>query len=142
LARAENLKNSGAHKIVLETQLTEIIERRWAAREYKKDDDTTATSQYVFHVGGCPNGDFRKAWTSAWSAASLAKPKLDQNGSPETVTLNGKEETVMLPSRFFHDLRRSGIRNMVRAGVREGVAMAISGHRTRAVFDRLQRRFR
>jgi len=92
---------------------------------------------YVFHRNGAPIRDFRGAWDTACIKAGLFEVLKDDQGRPIVVRdKKGHEKTVKIPTKIFHDFRRTAVRDMVRSGIPEGVAMKISGHKTRSVFDR------
>jgi integrase len=84
--------------------------------------------------------DFRKAWDTACLKATLdAEGLTDDKRKARQVELRqaiAKGEKPGLLRMLRHDFRRTAVRNMVNRGVPERVAMKITGHRTRTVFDR------
>jgi integrase len=67
--------------------------------------------QWVFHRRGDPIKSFRGAWKTACQKAGLE-------------------------NRLVHDLRRTAVRNLERAGVPRSVAMKLTGHKTESVYRR------
>jgi integrase len=134
--RGENSKNGEGRSIVLEGRLPELIDRRKAARQVERGD-AVMLSEYIFHLDGEPVREFRKSWATACVTARVGQfycKKCDQPVSGHSCEACNAE--TYYSGRLFHDLRRTGVRNMVRAGIPEKVVMKTSGHKTRAIFDR------
>jgi integrase len=104
---ARSSKTKKPRKLALRGPLRTIIERRRAARR------TDCPLIFWRMSDGKPTRvyEFRKSWATACKAVGVS-------------------------GRLFHDLRRTGVRNLIRAGVQRKVAMKISGHLTEHVFER------
>jgi len=101
-------KNSQARTVYMDEELKGIISQQWETRR-----DSQTLCPYVFPniEGNGQINNFRKSWKTACKDAKIGK-------------------------RLFHDFRRTAVRNMVRSSIPERVAMMISGHKTRSIFDR------
>jgi integrase len=120
--RPEMSKNKTGRLLPLSGELLELIER---VAERRRLDCT-----HVFHVDGNPIGAFRKSWSRACVQVGLGAKLPTGEQTPRG------RPVLAYRGLTPHDLRRSAVRNMVRAGIPERVCMALSGHKTRAIFDR------
>ena len=83
----------------------------WLSMQQSIQEQSCPDCEFVFQRGGEQIGEFYRSWRSACKRAGV-------------------------PGLLFHDLRRTAVRNMIRAGISEKIAMKISGHKSRSVFDR------
>jgi integrase len=118
-------KTKHARTMALVGELGAIIERRAQARAITTKSGATLLSPLVFHRGpgtgkhagsAAPVMDFDKAFVTACKAAGIPY---------------GRKA-----GRTFHCFRRTAARNLRNAGVPENVCMAVTGHKTRSMFDR------
>lgn len=108
--RPEHSKNGAARVIAMTAALRALLEAQWAVHErFKRKGVITAR---VFVRGsGQPMKSIQRAWRAACVRCGL-------------------------PHKLIHDLRRTFARTAVRAGVSEAVAMQLTGHKTRSMFQR------
>jgi integrase len=120
-------KNDEARTIYMDDELKALFQEQWAKRGKQ-----TELPPYVFlnKTGSGPIVNIRKAWNAACRETNLGY------GYKLSLEYVDKWKGRFSPGPIFHDFRRTAVRNMVRSGIPERVAMMISGHKTRSVFDR------
>lgn len=103
-------KNKQGRMFPLTPELRQILEAQVERnREYERATGTIVP--WLFHHNGKPIICFTRAWRGACAKAGV-------------------------PGRLPHDMRRTAVRNLERAGVPRSTAMRLTGHKTEAVYRR------
>jgi len=127
----EETKNRDGRQFPLVPELRALLEAQ-RARVEAIQRKTRRIVPWVFcRENGAPIGDFKKAWATACIKAGFFRvvPVGEPNGGEP-------QKTRKVPTKIFHDTRRSAVRNLERAGVPRSAAMRMTGHRTEAVYRR------
>jgi integrase len=106
---AGSTKNGEGRVFPITEELLTLLKVRQKVRDDLKAHGVICP--LVFHRDGQQIKTFVRAWRAACQQAGC-------------------------PGRLPHDLRRTAVRNFVRAGIPERVAMKLTGHKTRSVFER------
>lgn len=125
-------KNSEGRSVQLTAECYELV---CACIERKAADDYAFTRE-----DGTPVKDFSKTWADLCVAAGLGEficRTCKTPGRPCPACAKAKRRTsYAYHGLIFHDLRRSAVRNLERAGIPRSVSMKITGHKTEAVYRR------
>jgi integrase len=117
-------KNREGRVFYLTPELLQLLkQQRAAADEIQREKNMIV--QHVF---------FHRQLTKAGAFGELAGRRISDCGFYQA--WRRARRAAGCPGSIPHDFRRTAIRNMVRAGIPERVAMKMSGHKTRSVFDR------
>jgi integrase len=108
---AGTTKNREGRVFRMTRDLRAVLEAQW--QEHERLAREGRTVPWVFHRHGQRIRSFIKAWRKACGLAGC-------------------------PGRIPHDLRRIAVRTLVRTGIPERVAMQLTGHKTRSVFERYE----
>jgi integrase len=91
-------------------RLEDVLRRqRDLVSEWERREASICPS--IFPWRGRPMQKLRRSWKTACRAAGM-------------------------PDRLVHDFRRTAVRNLIRAGVQQAIAMKITGHKTSSIFRR------
>jgi integrase len=109
-------KNGEGRVFPFTSELRRVLETQQSLMAHLVTDDRPPRHVFCYVTGQkagqrITESGFHKAWRVARTAAGC-------------------------PDRIPHDFRRTAVRNLVRAGVPERVAMQLTGHKTRAIFER------
>lgn len=103
-------KNTEGRMFPLTPELRDILSQQ-LERTRQLEKATERVIPWVFHRNGKPIKDYYGGWDEACRLAGL-------------------------PDRIAHDLRRTAVRNLERAGVPRSASMKMTGHKTESVYRR------